>query len=484
MDEETFKVVISSALPLGNSEGIGRINDSISDGSNVVSIVDSVVVDEGEDAVFVISLVSPRSDDTVVTVSIEDVTATSGSDYEIPSSLEVVIPSGSSSVDFTVPTLTDELDELDEEFKLSIASNEPITIENPVGIGLINATGVVRSYNETHKVLKGERTVIDTMKENTINGQPIVIGGNVEITDVVKPDFISFNSNTGQVTISPEVESGLYDLEYTLCSTEDSNICSSAIIVIDVFDVNLSVEKTAEIIDVDKDGYITVQDQIKYTFRVINNGDVPVYQITIKDPLVEVQGGPIDLVDGAIDQDTFTAIYNVTYEDMKAQSISNQAIASGQAEDPREGYEGRTIYVEDLSHDPTIDESLLVIPSDDIDPEGYTVTPVTGAFEVPLVVYNGITPNGDGKNETFHIRFLELYSDNTLQIFNRWGAKVFERDSYGQDPNTEFSGYSDGDITVTKGEKLPEGTYYYVLDYLNPKTDQRETKTGYLYLTR
>lgn len=72
-------------------------------------------------------------------------------------------------------------------------------------------------------------------------------------------------------------------------------------------------------------------------------------------------------------------------------------------------------------------------------------------------VFNAITPNGDGLNETFVFDILDLrpddFPDNELIIFNRWGDIIFEAKPY----NNDWSGLNTG------GTPVPEGTYYYIL---------------------
>ncbi|MDM1398643.1 gliding motility-associated C-terminal domain-containing protein [Myroides odoratimimus] len=85
-----------------------------------------------------------------------------------------------------------------------------------------------------------------------------------------------------------------------------------------------------------------------------------------------------------------------------------------------------------------------------------------------VVIYNLVTPNGDGKNDYFIIDNINRHPNNRVQIFNRWGVKVYETTGY--DPNGDgsinvFRGYSDGRVTIGKNEKLPSGTYYYVIIY-------------------
>lgn len=91
-----------------------------------------------------------------------------------------------------------------------------------------------------------------------------------------------------------------------------------------------------------------------------------------------------------------------------------------------------------------------------------------------LVVPDAFSPNGDNVNDTYHIRGLEYYPDNTFQVFNRWGSKVFERKPY----RNTWDGTNEGQPNM--GDELPESTYYFILDPGNDK----EVITGYIYLRR
>ena len=103
-----------------------------------------------------------------------------------------------------------------------------------------------------------------------------------------------------------------------------------------------------------------------------------------------------------------------------------------------------------------------------------------------IVVYNSVTPNGDGKNDYFFIdtsNSKDIYN-LSVQVFNRWGVKVFESDNYGIDGDV-FDGFSKGRMTVDKSEQLPTGTYFYILDYQygNPSENKRHKQAGFLYLS-
>jgi len=68
---------------------------------------------------------------------------------------------------------------------------------------------------------------------------------------------------------------------------------------------------------------------------------------------------------------------------------------------------------------------------------------------------NVFTPNGDGYNEYFTIRLNEIQCFH-MDIYNRWGVKLFETDSV--EPGWDGTIQNDGN-------PAPEGTYYYVVDF-------------------
>ncbi len=85
-----------------------------------------------------------------------------------------------------------------------------------------------------------------------------------------------------------------------------------------------------------------------------------------------------------------------------------------------------------------------------------------------IVIYNLVTPDGDGKNDYFIIDNIKNYPNNKVEIFNRWGSRVYETRGYdpqGDGSSNVFRGYSEGKATIDKGSKLPSGTYYYVITY-------------------
>ena len=70
-----------------------------------------------------------------------------------------------------------------------------------------------------------------------------------------------------------------------------------------------------------------------------------------------------------------------------------------------------------------------------------------------FTVYNGFSPNNDGSNETFVIEGLESFPNNKIEIYNRWGNQVYFSKNYQNDWGGTWG-----------NKKLPDGTYYYLID--------------------
>jgi gliding motility-associated-like protein len=85
----------------------------------------------------------------------------------------------------------------------------------------------------------------------------------------------------------------------------------------------------------------------------------------------------------------------------------------------------------------------------------YVTVFVRNGLEIP----NTFSPNFDGTNDTWKIPDIELYPDNNLSIYNRYGTLLASYSPYT--PATEWLG-------TWQGAELPEGVYFYILE-LNDK---------------
>jgi hypothetical protein len=113
------------------------------------------------------------------------------------------------------------------------------------------------------------------------------------------------------------------------------------------------------------------------------------------------------------------------------------------------------------------------------------VTTVYGCEEVKeaeigyeIYEFNGISANGDGRNDYFDIACISEFPDNHVRIFNRAGQLVFE--AFGYDNlDVVFTGIGENGMYLA-GRELPDGTYFYIID----KGDGTEPIAGYLELIR
>jgi gliding motility-associated-like protein len=79
----------------------------------------------------------------------------------------------------------------------------------------------------------------------------------------------------------------------------------------------------------------------------------------------------------------------------------------------------------------------------------YTFSSDAGGVN-PFTFYNAFSPDGDNKNDTWVIHNIELFPDNQLTIYNRWGDEVYKVKGYTNDKAWDGGG-------------MQSGTYYYVL---------------------
>lgn len=102
------------------------------------------------------------------------------------------------------------------------------------------------------------------------------------------------------------------------------------------------------------------------------------------------------------------------------------------------------------------------------DANGCEITEQVLVQVVPaLTIRNTITPNGDGKNDTWTIGGIHRFPDAEVRVYSRWGQMVYRTRNY----------------SPWDGDGLPEAVYYYVID-LNPLGFDTRPYTGYLTIIR
>lgn len=94
---------------------------------------------------------------------------------------------------------------------------------------------------------------------------------------------------------------------------------------------------------------------------------------------------------------------------------------------------------------------------------------------IDLELPNVFTPNEDGENDYFGLsgEFQDDFFQNfNLRVFSRWGGELFSAASFKESWDGNF-----------EGEIVPQGVYYYVLDYEDSCGNTKEL-TGFVHLFR
>jgi gliding motility-associated-like protein len=115
--------------------------------------------------------------------------------------------------------------------------------------------------------------------------------------------------------------------------------------------------------------------------------------------------------------------------------------------------------LEDITYTLTVTGTGDCTASDDIFIE------VLQAPKIP----NTFSPNNDGINDFWVIKYLDTYPNNRVQVFTRTGQKVFESKGY----KTPWNG-------TLNGKSLPVDTYYYIIE---PESG-RKPITGYVTIIK
>ena len=245
---------------------------------------------------------------------------------------------------------------------------------------------------------------------------------------------------------------------------------------------SIEVTKTATITD-NGNGTTGLGDTITFLIIVENTGNTILSSLDVTDTFSDLSGNALTLTTGPIfvsanlgssegtllagETATYTATFVVDAQADNAGGVSNTASASA--------INSSGVPVNDISDDgddtdgnTTNDPTVLTFFQD----------PVDGDFEV----FNGMSPGDDGINDYFKIAGIEKYPNNTVKVFNRWGVLVYEAKGYGLGDKL-FMGISEGRITIAKNQKLPAGTYFYVIEF-EGENPGRERYMGYLYINR
>ena len=280
------------------------------------------------------------------------------------------------------------------------------------------------------------QTIPNILNNDKIGGTvtPTVgVGGNVTLT-VTNPNTPgkkpTLDPNTGEVTIPGNTPAGTYTITYSYCEVLNPTNCTGTQTL--VVTVVGTVTPTALPVAVDDRASTAMNTPIN--IAVLVN----------------------DTLNGATTPNVVTSPANGTVVVNADNTVEYR---------PHTDFAGTDTFVYEICNS-----------------AGCSSATVTIDVVNKIVPYNGISVDGDGKNDYFHIGGIENYPNNVVRIYNRWGVKVFEVSGY-DNVTRVFKGISDGRVTVEAPNKLPQGTYYYVIEYYD-QNNNKQSEVGWLYLKK
>ena len=115
------------------------------------------------------------------------------------------------------------------------------------------------------------------------------------------------------------------------------------------------------------------------------------------------------------------------------------------------------------------DSSNTITLTQGFEQSNYALSPIIITLQPP----NAFSPDGDGTNDTWILPINDLYSENTVIVFNRWGEII-----------REFSNYNNLDVvwdgSNKNNQQVSTGTYFYVIEV----SSQNISTSGWVQIVR
>ena len=416
---------------------------------------------------------------------------------------------------------------VEKDYKIRVRPNQSLqAIDDEYTLGFTMRTSVTTGGSVLDNDKLADKTKLstdDVTVDRTLRKAPLVVDN----------DLVIMNED-GYITVKPGLPEGTYTYYYTI-RTKDNSQTAEAKVVIHISkyvaaDDSITVERPS------KEGEETpsetsVLDNDRFNGEKPEPGAVDITLISVSDSAdgkieLDTTTGKIKVKSGApIGEHTLkyrvcpkgsttgcqegeakvTVQPNLTLKELTLDKPINSALSETHTDSVLNGstLDGQPISPSDVTMEIVnggIDGVTINADGQIIIPKGapsgtYTIeykvksnaygvekigkVTVTITNDADLEFYNAISTDEGSQNNGFIIKNIDLYPDNNLKIFNRYGVLVYEKDGY---TNTDpFKGISTGRATVNKDGKLPQGTYYYVLEYTDGQ-NQKQQKTGWLYI--
>jgi len=359
--------------------------------------------------------------------------------------------------------------------------NEQVAIQsitvNDTTLPTISVPGpiTVECTEEVSSQVTGVATATDGCGEVTITESDSVVencGNSKVITRTWTATDDSGNAVTGEqiITVVDTTPPTIIDFPESEITVECSDIPNAAEISgVDNCSSNITTKFEEDILEVDSAGNYQII-RVWVLVDECDNESSFVQTINVT-PVVEVDADAIDYCITEVPVDLLTFLSNVSDTTGTWSDDDNSGAVSGSELDPSKLSEGSEY------------SFTYTSGTDCVSKQTFTIHATNDCFVAPCESPDGIeiskvvTANNDGINDTFVISDVESCGfTSAVIIFNRWGKMVYESDNY----HNNWAGYNEGGgPSVGSGNKLPTGTYYYIVNVVG---SGYAPITGYIYL--
>ncbi|MCC9065454.1 MBG domain-containing protein [Flavobacterium piscisymbiosum] len=315
-------------------------------------------------------------------------------------------------------------------------TTQPIiaTIANttsPVGVYAITVSGAVgANYNITY--VTGVLTIVSPTDLNLAS----LTVNNGTLNPAFSPNVLSYTVNVAS-TISSEAITAIADDPLAKITINGITVQGGSPYTIAL----VPGQNTVIIRVVGEDGITTKS----YTLNIIRekSSTATLSNLTISEgTLNPVFESDINNYSALVKYDVASINVRPTTTDLGAKiTVNGLPVSSGTSSAPVTLIAGENII------------ETIVTAQDGITKETYTIIVYKGISPDQLVVNNILSPNGDGKNDFWQIKDIELFPNNMVTVYDRAGRIVYSKKSYSNEWDGSYS-----------GSPLNNDTYYYLID--------------------
>jgi len=307
---------------------------------------------------------------------------------------------------------------------------------------------------------------------NVLSNDSFSLNSNISITRIggTATGNISFDPTTKDFIYTPNIYEAGSDVtvEYQICYVNGNSVsgCSSAVITISVPAV-IDLELVKEVDNIEP----FAESNVNFTIDLTNMGPNNATGVEVQDLLPSGYRfvSYIATVGSYNESSGIWNVGNIANLSTETLVITTQVLSTGDWTNIAEVVASNEL---DIDSTPNNNDSF----EDDYS------TGITNP-KVLLTIPESFSPNGDGINDFFEIKHLEvLYPKFSMEIINRWGNIVYKYKHNGNPDDTPewWNGFSDGRWNFSNLE-LSAGTYFYTIYFNN---NESKPKTGWIYLRK